>query len=424
VQTPPTTCAGETLVIMDDKTWIWGFVKAQLVKSQVSFVWLPSKITIQQSWQRFKDANHMIIHWESPDRNGGAIIEEILATDPHYDVAGRIVVLTTHPTHEDVVYFAELGLRKILRVRQRDFDMKRSAAELATLLLDKPPSDKAEALWQKIQRAVETLGENEPEAKIAAIEKGIFNMGTEAIDPSARLLDALGSLALARKDQAKAESYWRTALDKNPNHYRTYNHLSALYRQQGKPRDAFALMQKMQALNSANVNRLVAMGEIHGDMNDDFKAENFFKSALARDPSAGAALNGLAELRFRQGNLDESRQLLARSTQAYKVAAKLNQRGIEFVRGGQFEDALKHYTKAQYVLPHQDKGPMLFYNIGLCYARWGKSDMAREFLKIALIKDPTYKKAMKLLSELSSEAGTSGGHGGDASYKSAAPAVS
>jgi Tfp pilus assembly protein PilF len=52
------------------------------------------------------------------------------------------------------------------------------------------------------------------------------------------------------------------------------------------------------------------------------------------------------------------------------------------------------------VLPQQDKGPLLFYNIGLCYSRWGKKDMAREFLKIALIKEPNYRKARKLLSQL------------------------
>ena len=63
-------------------------------------------------------------------------------------------------------------------------------------------------------------------------------------------------------------------------------------------------------------------------------------------------------------------------------------------------EACEHYTRAQYVLPHQDKGPLLFYNIGLCYARWGKHKMAQEFLKIALIKEPTYRKAQKLLEQV------------------------
>ena len=62
-----------------------------------------------------------------------------------------------------------------------------------------------------------------------------------------------------------------------------------------------------------------------------------------------------------------------------------------------FWDRFDHYTKAQYVLPHQNKGPMLFYNIGLCYFRWHKVDMAKEFLRLALIKEPGYKKASKLL---------------------------
>src|SRR5690606_37509108 len=112
------------------------------------------------------------------------------------------------------------------------------------------------------------------------------------------------------------------------------------------------------------------------------------------------ALNGLAEIRFHQGNLEESRRLLSRSNLAYKTAANLNRAGIDMVKANRFQDALEHYTRAQYVLPLQDKGPMLFYNIALCYFRWGRETMAKEFVTIALIKEPNYKKARRLLEQI------------------------
>ena len=70
------------------------------------------------------------------------------------------------------------------------------------------------------------------------------------------------------------------------------------------------------------------------------------------------ALNGMAEIRFHQGDLEESRRLLARSQLAYKTAANLNQMGIDMVKKLKYEQALEHYTRAQYVLPQQDKGPL------------------------------------------------------------------
>jgi tetratricopeptide (TPR) repeat protein len=73
------------------------------------------------------------------------------------------------------------------------------------------------------------------------------------------------------------------------------------------------------------------------------------------------------------------------------------------VRGNKYEQALEHYTRAQYVLPQQEKGPMLFFNIALCYYRWGRFTLAREFVRIALIKDPRYGKAQRLLQLVDAE---------------------
>jgi len=40
--------------------------------------------------------------------------------------------------------------------------------------------------------------------------------------------------------------------------------------------------------------------------------------------------------------------------------------------------------------------------VGLCYWRWGRHDVAREFIKLALIKDPAYQKAKVLLARIES----------------------
>jgi len=389
----------ENLVVLDDQSWIWDFIHQCLERKDASFVRLPSTVPIRQSWARFKAAPRMIIHWESKRRSGGAIIEEILDVAPNFNVGEHVIVLTTNPTHEDVVYFSELGIRRIIRIRNRDKDLQSASDELIEHLLEDGAKNKAEVAWNKLLQSIDTTPADAPANFVERVTAAVQKLKPQTLN--ARWLDAAGSVAALSNMDDDAIKYWHRALDKNPNYFRTYKNLIKFYRQRSKLAEAMKLMQKMHALNKDSISRMVSMGEVQMLMKDFDKAEFFFKSALERDNFSSGALNGLAEIRFNQGELEETRALLARSHLGYKAASVMNRQGIEMVRDKNYEGALDHYTKAQYVLPSQDKGPMLFYNIGLCYEKWGKTDMAIEFLKIALIKEPNYKKAQKLFNQIS-----------------------
>lgn len=386
----------EIIAIMDDQTWIWSFVSLQLSGMNLEHLRLPSDIPIRGSWERFKDAALMIIHWESKLRSGGAIVEEILDIQPNFDVGERIIVVTTNPTHEDVVYFSELGVRNIITLRNRDKELTKATHDFEALVRAQGKHDRTEQAWRELLHEIDTLPLGEvTEERLSKLEADILRLRPN--EDSARYLDAVASLMALRQNHEAAVRYWHDAFDKNPNYYRTYNNLIKFYRLRGNHVDAMKLMQKMHELNKSNIARLVGMGETQMALGDVKKAEFYFQTALDRDRYSSGALNGLAEIRFHEGKFEESRQLLARSNLAFKAAQRLNQQGIDLVRKERYEAALEHYTNAQFVLPQQEKGPLLFYNIGLCYSRWGKLDMAQRFLQIALIKDPTYQKAQKLL---------------------------
>lgn len=393
----------ENLVFMDDQTWLWKHVSGEMKGLGLEHVRLKADTPVRYSWDRLKHANRIVIHWEARSRPGGAIIEEILEVQPNFDVGERCIILTTNPTHEDVVYFSELGVRRIIRMRNRDKDLIHTARELATHLSALPVTDRIEQSWRRILFAIDTLPDVPPPEMLAKVEDGVRKLKPDEF--TARYLDAIGSIDAFKENDESAVKHWHAALDKNPNYFRSFNNLIRFYRKRNKPAEALSLMQKMHELNKANVSRLVAMGEVQLELKDDTKAEFYFNSALDRDSYCSGALNGLAEIRFHQGNLEESRRLLSRSNLAYKTAANLNKAGIEMVRTNRFQDALEHYTRAQYVLPMQDKGPMLFYNIALCYFRWGRQAMAKEFVTIALIKEPSYKKARKLRDQIMSLTG-------------------
>ena len=388
----------EIFVIMDDQSWIWQMVAKQCERGGHEYVRLPSDVPIRHSWTRFSGALKIVVHWEAAQRSGGAIIEEILDVERSFNAHDRIIVVTTNPTREDVVHLSELGVGRIVKARNRSKELEVAGRELALHLSEKPGGDAAEEAWRRTLYALDNLPDQPDPALIKKISAALDRL--RPTPESARSLDADGMIAYHTGRSEEALRFWNDALGKNPNYYRTYHNLIRFYRQAGQDDQALALMQKMQELNRNHIGRLVGMGEIQLQRGDIAKADFYFQSALDRDDHCSGALNGLAEIRFHEGDLEGSRALLAKSHLASKAAATLNAVGIDLVKKERFEDALDHYTKAQYVLPQQEKGPLLFYNIGLCYSRWGKPESAMEFLRIALVKEPDYPKARRLLDQL------------------------
>lgn len=390
----------ETIVICDNDSWVWDFITTNLIAIDEKHVRLSSSISLYQSWNRVKNAKNIIILWENTHRSGGGIVEEILEVSPYFNVTDKVIVLTTNPTHEDVIYFNELDIRKILRINQKYRRFDNSDSSFIDLLMNEKEKNPTQYAWQKILRVLRNLSKNSPLEivnKISdAVERAYKSGGMK---PNSIYYDALASIAMLRSEPEKAVKLWQKALDVNPNYYRTYNNLIDYY-QENDVQKALALMQKMQALNKNNLSRIVKMGYAHLNMDDYAKAGHYFELALEKDRYCSKAINGLAEIYFNQGNLDQARKLLRRSQLAHKTSSRLNQKGIKLVKIGLYEEALSHYLKAQYVLPQQEKGPMLFYNIGLCYSKWGKYDEAKRFLEIALIKEPNYKKAKKLIEHI------------------------
>src|SRR5690606_5524898 len=163
----------ENLVFMDDQTWLWKLVSGEMRTLSLEHVRLKADTPVRHSWDRLKHANRIVIHWEARSRPGGAIVEEILEVQPNFDVGERIIILTTNPTHEDVVYFSELGLRRIIRMRNRDKDLLTAGRELASHLSSLPVTDKTEQAWRRVLFAIDTLPDQPPPEMLAKIEDSV-----------------------------------------------------------------------------------------------------------------------------------------------------------------------------------------------------------------------------------------------------------
>ena len=398
----------ECLIISDAHPWLNTMIQNAMTESKLKCVRFTSNIQLRNSFNRFEKAPFIVIHWEGVDRKGGAIIEEIKELDQNFDIENRILVITTNPTHEDVYYFNELGVTSIISaIKKSAACIKSIQSEICSALKKKQEFLKVRQpsrhtnIWQTIHSKLDSLPDDASSGDIDAIASQIkLALRAQNNKVNATYLDALARVAHARRQIKKAQELWEQALELNPNHVRSYHNLPNFFEKEKEYQQALALMHRLNKLNKNSITRTVKMGEVHRRLKQPNKAEHYFKLALEKDQFCSRALNGLAELRFDQGNLQEARDLLERSHFPDKTASYLNARGISLVQKKKFAEALEVYKNAQFVLPTQEKGPLLFFNIGLCYSRWGKLDLAKEYLKLALIKQPDYTKATRLLERI------------------------
>jgi len=390
----------DVIVFCDDRRRTWQTIHQAMQQSQLSYVKLPTSILIRHSWERFAACPFLIFHWESDRESQGSQLEKILEIDPNYPVGEKIIMITNEPSREDVIYFSELGLRKIVQLADNTAQAAKASKDIQRLLTATEPINSNAQQWSLLRKKVDQLPIHAQEDQLLILKNQLETLATDKDRLSARYYDISAWLAFKMAKPQLAEAYWRKAVEINPNHSKSYQGLIELFCSRKDYRKALNLIQNLQNRNKQNISRLVKMGEIYQLMADDFKAEHYFQLAIERDQDCSGALNGLAAIRFHQGNLEESRKLLEKSSVAYKLAARLNEDGIILVKQGKYEAALEHYSKAQYVLPQYQKGPMLLYNIGLCYSKWGKYQMAEQFLNLALAKEPEYPKAKKLLRQV------------------------
>lgn len=394
----------ESLLIIDDDSWVLSVCKNALQGNPQKILKISSDINIRENWHRFREAPFVIIHWENPRRSSGALLEEILEKDDAIDPTNRLIVVTTNPLHEDVVYFGELGVWRLVRARNRQDDLKNAAAEIKQHIasIAKQNTDH-ETHWRQLQRALDKL--TQPiSIEMEQIMRGrIEDLSNNNPNNAARQFEAMASLALKSGRLEDASHFAIKALDANPNFFRAWNTLVRTKSVAGKHDEAYAILQKMQLRNRNSVSRLCAIGHTLIALQDFQRAENFFTSAIDRDKTHPSALNGLAEIKFFESDFESAKTLLAKSRNPHDLAVNLNETGVRLVRDGKYKEALEHYTKAQYILPDKSHGHQIYYNIALAYAKWGQIEAAQKFLKLSLVKKPDYEKAANLLKRLHKE---------------------
>lgn len=76
-----------------------------------------------------------------------------------------------------------------------------------------------------------------------------------------------------------------------------------------------------------------------------------------------------------------------------KLAKHYNELGIHLVAAKSYEKAVECYELAQEFVDSPRIKAQLFFNLGLCYMKWEKNELATQCFDLASIKAPNYSRA-------------------------------
>lgn len=315
----------------------------------------------------------------------------------------RTVILAPSINRDDAVFLSEYEIKMIHALPEKqnawDTDGPKFVQKVNKLHFDesnniKTPEETAVRKFSEYLSVWERLSD---EKRMECTDSLLRLLGD-----SSRYYEMVARKCIKEEDFSGAELWLKKAISKNPSYLRAVRLLADLYMKQKQFDSALHLFERLKANNPRNFHRLTKIGQCYLSLGEVLKAEKALGDAMSIDEFNPAAREELGKVKCVLGDFETAKILLSNSRNSRQLAAFLNTLGIKLVEQKKFEESIDHYKKAQYVLPGNDQGHLLFFNIGLAYAKWGKFTEASRYLKLALVRDPCYTKAVTLLKTLGS----------------------
>ncbi|MFK7872640.1 MAG: tetratricopeptide repeat protein [Oligoflexales bacterium] len=386
-----------SIVITDDRKRLWKWIDNTLHELGIRKFRLPSTFRVPESEDLIEKSPYLFIHWES-NRLGGSLIEEILEQHPHQDL-DQIIVLTTSPTKEDVIYFSELCLKNIIHIRWLDTHLLHAKKQISKIINkhndQQNPYD--QNLLQKIKKHFQNPKKENTDTLLLDLEDKLLQSSPKQ---TASVLDFKACEMWLKEQPLEAYEAWEKAHEQNPQYPHTLEHQFLAFKQKCNYKMARHTLKKLHQLNKNKASRWLDLGSTHLEQENLQKAEGCFLEAMQRDPHNQKFALTFANLKFLEGEYEVAKKFAAKATSTQELASLLNSQGIQMVRRGEYEAATKHYEKALLVLKNDQKSASIFYNLSLCLYRQGHYEDAAALAQVSLIKEPDHTKALRLLSNL------------------------
>jgi tetratricopeptide (TPR) repeat protein len=387
-------------VISTLKDQVWDTICSSLSDNNLQALYVRTETALLDYLEKIRQAPLVIVDWVATDNRCSFRLEEITDLVDTSKVKRKIVVVASNARKDEISHLRDLGIRHILHYETYNEKSRRelllSLNEIIKLKTNQKDSDDLGRL-NKIEQLSDLIHNFNPESENEISHRLNYLKLSDNTDErhSAQYLCAIFLMNQGKYEDAKKEL--AKLLEKQPNNNLAWEALTRCYVQSEDFEEALRLVKNLTKKRPTLLSRKVLLADIYRYRGDFEKSAHHYDEILELCPAFSPALNGKAQLLFAQNQLDQAKKTLSKSSHATKVARQLNRMGINMVSNQEFAQALEHYKKAQFILPSHEKGALIFYNIALCYSKWGKPQSAVQFARLAVAKDPDYEKAKELL---------------------------
>ena len=313
----------------------------------------------------------------------------------------RTAILSDRLAQEEVFFLAEFNIRtvKTLSSERKNWGSEVGVFvdKLKKLISDEEsgggtPFDRA---VRRFELALERWSKLDGFQRMHACDYLRLHIGN-----SATYDELMARKALAENNTAKAEQLLRQSLEKNPNYVASQEALAELYMNRGQVGAALDIYLAAHRRNSRHPGRAARIAECYLKLGRIEEADNAYSNLLQLDQYADKARESFARTRIAMGDYHSAKTLIQGTDNAHGIASSLNAIGIQLVKENRFSEAIEHYKNAQFVMPTNAFRHLLFLNIGIAYAKWGKAAEARQYAQLAIAREPNCQKAFQLLKSL------------------------
>jgi tetratricopeptide (TPR) repeat protein len=316
----------------------------------------------------------------------------------------KVAVVSSRLGREDTVFLSEYNISciQVLPEKQTGWEAEgpRFCQKLLKLHQDYQ-SGSSGAAEKKVQNFYGLLSHWEKvtdETKMRTMEDLLKTLGD-----TAQYSELIARKCLKEGNTKGAELWLKKSIQKNSSYLKSVRMLADLYYYTGNYSESLKLLERLKANNPRNFVRLTKMGRCYMAMGDYQKADKALEEALKIDEFYQPAREELGKVKVLLKDFDSARTLLSSCRNNKTLANFLNGIGIGLVDQGKFSESIDHYKKAQYVLPGNETSHLLFFNIGIAYAKWGKFTEANRYCRLALAREPNYERAQMLLKSITNK---------------------
>jgi tetratricopeptide (TPR) repeat protein len=213
-----------------------------------------------------------------------------------------------------------------------------------------------------------------------------------------RVLYLVGQIHLLAGRTDDAEKSFQEAVRYDANYAEAWSGLGDVRDARNDQEGALMLYEKAAALKPDLISTLLNAGLAAAKLDQQNRAEGWFRKALTADPNSAEAANGLGLALAKQNDSAGALRYFQQAIeQRHDYSAAINNLGALYVQMGKQGDAIAAFEYGIKMAPDEN---ILYLNLGRVYAHQGDLRKAREVMQRLLDRKPGDATATRAMQEL------------------------